>query len=143
MQDMWGKTFCATKGTMRYRLRASLELVKIVVTLLAHGCPLQAIKAAYGLDERTIANWQHRAGQHCEQVHQHLVEHPREVGQVPADELRVKPQGEIVWLAMAVQVNTRPNVVLPRGSGIGKRVNRTHDGGGWINSRVIPSGSVK
>ena len=102
-----GKTFCATKGTMMYRLQTSLELVKVVVTLLAHGCPVQAIEAAYGLDERTIAHWQHRAGQHCEQVHQHGVERRREVGQVQADELRVKQQGEIVWLAMAVQVNTR------------------------------------
>jgi hypothetical protein len=31
------------------------ELVLTVVTLLAHGCPLQAIVAAFGLDERTVA----------------------------------------------------------------------------------------
>jgi hypothetical protein len=28
-----------------------------VVTLLAHGCPVQAIVAAFGFDERTVADW--------------------------------------------------------------------------------------
>src|SRR6266567_7657771 len=34
------KTFSATKGTAFYRLRTSAETVSLVVTLLAHGCPL-------------------------------------------------------------------------------------------------------
>ena len=29
----------------------------LVVTLLAHGCPLQAIVVAFGFDERTVAAW--------------------------------------------------------------------------------------
>src|SRR6266852_3449384 len=37
------KTFSATKGTAFYRLRTSAETVSLVVTLLAHGCPLQAM----------------------------------------------------------------------------------------------------
>jgi transposase-like protein len=56
-------TFTATKGTVFYRLRTSAELVVTVVTLLAHGCPLQAIVAAFRLDERTVAAWWARAGQ--------------------------------------------------------------------------------
>ncbi|MBI4497105.1 MAG: hypothetical protein HY689_04300 [Chloroflexi bacterium] len=32
----------------------------IVVTLLCHGCPLQAIIAAFGLEERTVTAWQGR-----------------------------------------------------------------------------------
>src|SRR5437870_7100764 len=51
------KTFSATTGTVFYRLRTSAETVVLVVTLLAHGCPVQAIVAAFGLDERTIAGW--------------------------------------------------------------------------------------
>jgi transposase-like protein len=51
------KTFSATKGTVLSRLRTSAETVVIVVTLLAHGCPVQAIVAAFGLDERTGAAW--------------------------------------------------------------------------------------
>jgi transposase-like protein len=51
------KTFSATKGTVFYRLRTAAETVSLVVTLLAHGCPVQAIVAAFGFDERTIADW--------------------------------------------------------------------------------------
>lgn len=100
-------TFSAGKGTAFYRLRTSKELVVLVVTLLAHGCPIQAIVIAFGLDERTVVNWQERSGAHCQQVHQHLVERPRDLGQVQGDELRVKVQGGIVWMAMALQVSTR------------------------------------
>ena len=44
------KTFSARAGTMYAGLRSDLTLVVIVVTLLAYGCPLQAIVQAYGLD---------------------------------------------------------------------------------------------
>ena len=44
------KTFSATQGTVFYRLRTSAETVSLVVTLLAHGCPLQAIIVAFGYD---------------------------------------------------------------------------------------------
>ena len=47
------KTFAATKGTAFYRLRTPAETVALVLTLLAHGCPLQAIVVAFGFDERT------------------------------------------------------------------------------------------
>ena len=36
-----------------------------------------------------------------------LVEQPRDLGQVQADELRVKKQGGIVWMALAMMVKTR------------------------------------
>jgi len=100
-------TFGERKGTAFYRLRMSKELVVLVVTLLAHGCPIQAIVIAFGLDERTVVSWQERSGAHCQQVHQHLVERPRDLGQVQGDEIRVKVQGGIVWMAMALQVSTR------------------------------------
>ncbi len=102
-----GKTFAARSGTAFYRLRTAEATVTLVVTLLAHGCPLQAIVVAFGLDERTVAAWQARAGRQCQQVHDHLVAQPRDLGQVQADELWVKLQGLKVWLAMAVQVSTR------------------------------------
>jgi transposase-like protein len=101
------QTFAASTGTVFYRLRTAADTVTLVITLLAYGCPVPAIVAAFGLDERTIADWRERAGQHCERVHQHLVEQPRDLGQVQADEIRVKTQGGIVWLAMALQVSTR------------------------------------
>lgn len=109
------QTFAANKGTAFYRLRTSSSLVTLVVRLLAYGCPVQAIVVAFGLDERTVQDWQRRdfgdlsrvAGQHCERVHEHLVQQPRDLGQVQADEIRIKMQGSIAWLAMAIQVSTR------------------------------------
>jgi transposase-like protein len=56
------KTFSATKGTALYRLRTATETITLVVTLLAHGCPPQAIVAAFGFDERTVASWMARGG---------------------------------------------------------------------------------
>jgi transposase-like protein len=100
-------TFAETKGTPFYRLRTAKDVVVVVVTLLAYGCPIQAVVAAFGLDERTVMSWRDRAGKHCEDVHQHLVEKPRDLGQVQGDEIRVKMQGAIVWMAMAIQVRTR------------------------------------
>lgn len=80
-----GQTFTATKGTPFYRLRHHQEVVVQVVTLLAWGCPPQAVVAAFGLDERTVSDWQRRAAAQCQQVHEHLVERPRELGEVQAD----------------------------------------------------------
>jgi transposase-like protein len=102
-----GRTFAARKGTVFYRLRTPEVIVTQVVTLLAYGCPLPAIVMALGLDERTVADWQVRAGAHCQQVQAQLVEQPRDLGQVQADELWVKLQGLKVWMAMALQVGTR------------------------------------
>jgi len=81
--------------------------VVIVVTLLANGCPVQAIVAAFGFDERTVAVWWARSGRQGQAVHEYLVEQPRDLGQVQADELRVKKQGGIVWMALAMMVRTR------------------------------------
>jgi transposase-like protein/IS1 family transposase len=100
-------TFSARKGTVFYRLRTSAETVVIVVTLLAHGCPLQAIVAAFGYDERTVADWWARSGRQGQAVHEYLVEQPRDLGQVQADEIRVKKQGGIVWMALAMMVKPR------------------------------------
>jgi len=105
--NVCGKTFAITKGTAFYRLRTAQDVVVMVVTLLAHGCPLQAIVAAFGLDERTVLSWQARSGEHCQRVHEHLVEQARDLGQVQADEIRAKTQGGILWMAMAIQVQTR------------------------------------
>jgi transposase-like protein len=101
------KTFTATYGTVFYRLRTSAETIALIVTLLAHGCPVQAIVAAFGFDERTVAAWRMRAGRHGQAVQEHLVEQPRALGQVQADEIRVKTQGGIVWMALAMMVSTR------------------------------------
>jgi transposase-like protein len=101
------RTFTATKDTVFYRLRTSADTVTRVVTLLAHGCPLQAIVVAFGYDERTGAAGLARAGRQGPAVQAYLVEQPRDLGQVPADEIRVKTQGGIVWMALAMMIRTR------------------------------------
>ena len=102
-----GKTFAESRSTPFYRLHHDPGLFILVVTLLAHGCPPQAIVAAFRLDERTVADWQERSGQHCQQVHRHLVEQARELVHVQMDEIRAKLQGHVLWLAMAIMVSTR------------------------------------
>ena len=103
-----GATFGVRRRTPFYRLRTAADQVTLVLALLCHGCPPQAIVAAFGYDERTVAQWLARAGAHCQQVHQHLVQRGQvdlEHGQ--ADELWVKRVGGRVWLADALAVPTR------------------------------------
>jgi hypothetical protein len=103
-----GRTFTATTGTPFYRLQTAAETVTLVLTLLAHGCPLQAIVAAFGFDERTIARWQTKAGTHCQRVQAHLVQQGTlDLAHVQADELWVKVVGGQVWMALALAVPTR------------------------------------
>lgn len=102
------QTFSATKGTLFYRLRMDSVQVMLVITLLAYGCPVPAIVKAFGFDERTVKNWWQRAGKHCQQVHEHLVEERQfDLAQVQADEIKAKVQGGSVWMAMAMMVPTR------------------------------------
>jgi hypothetical protein len=102
------KTFSESKGTALYRIHKPRWLVLAVVTLLAHGCPVQAIVAAFELDERTIARWQRESGYQCRRVHEHLVQAGRvALLQVQADEIRVKAVGGVFWLASAMEVRSR------------------------------------
>lgn len=101
------RTFSARCGTPLYRCRTPERLVSQVITLVAHGCPIPAVEAAFGLQRRTVQAWVERTGQHCAQVQQHYVVQPRDLAHVQADEIRVKTQRGVVWLAMAVMVTTR------------------------------------
>jgi len=102
------RTFAATTGTVYYRLRTVVELVTVVLTLLSHGCPPQAIVAAFGLDERTVAAWLARAGTHCRQVQEHLVQSGEvDLQHVQADELWVRLVGQRGWMALALAVPSR------------------------------------
>jgi IS1 family transposase len=105
---MCKKTFSARRGTMFEGLRKPVDVIVIVVTLLTYGCPVQAIVHAFGLDERTVASWRDRAGMHCRQVHQAIVEQGTlDLVQVQADEIRVKGCKWIAWMGLAMMVSTR------------------------------------
>lgn len=89
-------------------LRKPSELIVIVVTLLAYGCPIQAIVHAYELDERTVASWRDRAGTHGENVHHALIEQGKlDLVHVQADEIRVKGRSLIAWMGLTMMVSTR------------------------------------
>jgi hypothetical protein len=102
------RTFAEAAGTALYRLRTARDEVVTVVTLLAYGCPIQAIVAAFGVGERTVARWQARAGAQARRVHEHLVQAGHvELGQVQADELRVRAVGGVFGLASALAAPSR------------------------------------
>jgi transposase-like protein len=102
------KTFSERKGTALYQVKSAAERVVQVTTLLAYGCPVQAIVAAFEVDERTVHLWLKRAGEHSQRVHKAVVSSRQlDLGQVQADEIKVKVQGGTVWMAMALMVSTR------------------------------------
>src|SRR3954469_3953437 len=102
------RTFAATRDTPSYRLKKSVDLVTLVITLLCHGCPVQAIVAAFGLDERTVADWRDRAGRHARQFHDdRVLQGQVELGHVQADELDVKAVARRLRMAMAMAVPSR------------------------------------
>jgi hypothetical protein len=82
-------------------------VIVLVLNLLAHGCPVAAVEAVFHFQGRTVRHWVQAAGEQCERIHQQEVERERPLGQVQADELRVKAQGKILWMAMAIAVPAR------------------------------------
>jgi transposase-like protein len=97
------RTFTQTTGTAFYGLKQSHELFVLVVILLAYGCPVQAIVAAFGLDERTVWSWLKRSGQQAFQVHEQLVvQGELDLKQIQADELKVKTYWGTVWMGLVM-----------------------------------------
>ena len=102
-----GQTFSESTGTANYRVK-KVETFTIAVKLLAHGCPVQAIVAAFEVDERTVAAWLRRAGTHCQTVHAQVIGRSHlDLGQVQADEIKAHTQQGTVWAASALMVSTR------------------------------------
>jgi transposase-like protein len=106
--DVCQDTFTTSKGTIFYRLRHDPKTVLCVIILLAYGCPLQAIVKAFDLDERTVRDWHERAGKHCQNVHEQIVERSQQdLQQVQADEIKVRTLMGSYWMALAMAVPTR------------------------------------
>ena len=102
------RTFAATTGPPFSRRHSAADVVTLVLVLLSHGCPLPAVVAAFGVEERTVPAWLARAGTPCAQVHEHLVRQGQvDLHHVQADELWVKLVGQRVWLARALAVPSR------------------------------------
>ena len=102
------RTFTDSQGTLFFGRHYPVWVIILVLTLLAYGCPVAAIVAAFYLDERTVAAWQIKAGQHGQQVQDQVVCNGQlDLGQVQADELGVKTQRGKVWVATAMTVFAR------------------------------------
>lgn len=103
-----GQTFSVTHGTALYGIKKDHTIFIVVVTLLAFGCPVQAIVHALGLDERTVRSWWLKSGKQSEQVHESVIGTSQlDLQHVQADEIKVKTHGGSIWMALAMMVSTR------------------------------------
>jgi len=100
------KTFTVTKDTVLYRLQTSAEMVSRIITRLAHGCRLQAIVVTCGIREGTVVRWDAHAGIEGRAAQTHVSEPQRDLGQLPADQIRLKSGGDLVWMASACMIRT-------------------------------------
>jgi transposase-like protein/IS1 family transposase len=85
-------TFSYRTGTPFLALKTEQSLVTLVLALVAHGCPVPAIEAAFGLDRRTVRAWVRKAGDHARFVHEALVLQPHDIQRVEVDELFARSQ---------------------------------------------------
>lgn len=102
-----GKSFRERAGTLFFGRRTDEDTITRVITLVGNGCPIPAIEVAFGFQAQTVRDWVEAAGNHCERVHHQLLLQPRALQQVQADEIRLKTQAGVLWLAMALMVSTR------------------------------------
>ncbi|GIW56715.1 MAG: hypothetical protein KatS3mg082_3119 [Nitrospiraceae bacterium] len=108
------KTFRHRRGTPFLHVKTATDIMALTLALIAHGCPVSAIEAVFGLQRRTVRDWLRKAGQHCRGVHEHLVLQPRPLQHVEVDEVFVRRQGgrqqrrgRLVYLFSALCVSTR------------------------------------
>jgi transposase-like protein len=102
-----GKTFSDRAGTIFFRRRTDEDTITRVVTLVGHGCPVPAIEAAFGFQAQTVREWVEAGGAHAEAVHHAELLQPPDLQHVQADQIRVKTQAGVLWMAMALMVSTR------------------------------------
>ncbi|HEY1354491.1 MAG TPA: hypothetical protein VGF67_33180 [Ktedonobacteraceae bacterium] len=63
---------------------------------------------AFGRDERTVADWRDRGGQHSQQIHEAMVEQGQlDLMHVQADEIRGKGRTMVAWMGLATMISTR------------------------------------
>ena len=102
-----GQTFSDRAGTPFFRRRTAETTITCVVTLIGNGCPIPAIEAAFGFQAQTVREWVEASGDHCQRVHHEKVVQERDLEHVQADEIRLKTQAGVVWMALALMVTTR------------------------------------
>ena len=101
------RTFSARTGTPFFRRQVPEDAQTRILTLVAHGCPVEAAAVAFGYQPRTIRDWVQAAGAHCAWVQATLVEQPHALGQVQADEVRVRCQASSASVVSANPVRAK------------------------------------
>jgi transposase-like protein len=102
------RTFAESRGTPLFNKRYPKWVVILVLSLLAGGCPVQAIVFAFKINEQTVAAWQLAAGEHAQQVQEQKVCSGQLQGeQIQSDEMWVKTQFGAMWMATGMAVFSR------------------------------------
>lgn len=86
------KTFSHRTGTPFLNVKTETDIIALVLTLVAYGCPVAAIEAAFAVQRRTVRQWVEKAGQHAKTVHEALVLQPQVLQRVEVDEIFVRSQ---------------------------------------------------
>ena len=73
-------------------MKTDPDTIALVLTLIAYGCPVAAIEAAFHVQRRTVRGWIEKAGQHARTVHEALVLQGQVLQRVEVDELFVRSQ---------------------------------------------------
>lgn len=80
------KSFSETRGTIFFRLHTPKEKVLQVLAILAEKGSVRGTGRATGVDKDTVSAWLKKAGEHCEEVTEHLFR-DLNLSQVQIDEL--------------------------------------------------------
>lgn len=87
-----GKTFSHRTGTPFFNVKTETNIIVLIVTLIAYGCPIAAIEAAFSIQRRTIREWTRKTGTHAKAVHEAIVLQPQVLHHVQVDELFARTQ---------------------------------------------------
>ena len=102
-----GKPFSERTGTPFLHAHTPTETITTVLTLIACGCPIPALEAAFGFQRRTVRAWLDKAGRHSKALHAALVLRPQVLHPVQVDEIFVHTQRGWHYLFLALCVSTR------------------------------------
>jgi len=102
------QTWCAWRGTVFEGRRTPTERRIMVITWRSSRDPVHALMQACGLEERPVAAWRDRAGQHDQAVHAAMLEQDqRDVIPVQAEEIRGTGRTLGAWMGGVLRVSTR------------------------------------
>ena len=86
------RTFSHRTETPFLHAKTSADTMALVLTLIAFGCPVVAIEAAFHVQRRTVRQWVEKGGRHTKRVHEDLVLQEQALEHVQVDELFARSQ---------------------------------------------------